>query len=104
MDNKRKGSSPPSPPKQSGRSEWNQPSARTFDLIDDDDGPLPAPPDFDGQAGRVPELIDGDEGIIDDAEVIDDGEVLDSALTGGEGGFFLAVSYTHLTLPTSDLM
>jgi hypothetical protein len=92
VDNKRKGSSPPSPPKQSGRSEWNQPSARTFDLIDDDDGPLPAPPDFDGQAGRVPELIDGDEGIIDDAEVIDDGEVLDSALV-------TEVRASHLTPP-----
>ena len=81
MDNKRKGSSPPSPPTQSGRLEWNEPSGRPFELMDDDDdGPLPAPPEFDGKAGRIPDLLDGDEVILEDAEVIDDGEVLDSAL------------------------
>jgi len=81
VDNKRKGSSPPSPPKQSGRLEWNEPSARTFAMMDDDDdGPLPAPPEFDGQAGRIPELLDGDEVILDDAEMVEDSDLLDSAL------------------------
>lgn len=84
MDNKRKGSSPSSPPKQSGGLAWDEPSAHErsmFDLTDDDDGPLPAPPDFDGNADRIPDLLDGDEMILDDAEeLVEDAELLDSAL------------------------
>ena len=46
----------------------------------DDDEPLPAPPEFDGNAGRVPDLLDADDVILDDAEVLEDPELLDSAL------------------------
>ena len=73
MDNKRKGSASPSG---SGRFKWDAAPAR--DSFADDDGPLPAPPEFDGQRGGVPELLDAEE--IVEAEAIEDPELLDSAL------------------------
>lgn len=82
MDNKRKGSNSQRTPSGNGRSEWDEahPSkpGDTFNFADDDDddGPVPAPPEFDGERGSVPELLDGDEVI---EEPIDDADLLDSA-------------------------
>ena len=76
VDNKRKGSASPSG---SGGFKWDaSPTRDPFAFADDDDGPLPAPPDFDAQRGGVPELLDAEE--IVETEVIEDPELLDSAL------------------------
>jgi hypothetical protein len=81
VDNKRKGSASPQSPSGSDRFAWDEaPTRDTFTFADDDDdGPLPAPPEFDGQAGGVPELLDADD-IVDAPEPIEDPELLDSAL------------------------
>ncbi len=81
MDNKRKGSNSQQTPSGSGRFEWDEAhpskSGDTFNFADDDDeGPLPAPPEFDGERGSVPELLDGEEVV---EEPIDDADLLDSA-------------------------
>ena len=78
VDNKRKGSASPS-----GGFKWDESPRDPFAFADDDDGPLPAPPDFDsggmsGRGGGVPELLDAEE--IVEAEVVEDPELLDSAL------------------------
>ncbi|HEY0134378.1 MAG TPA: hypothetical protein VGB85_09870, partial [Nannocystis sp.] len=81
MDNKRKGSDPQQSPSESDRFEWDKPqpnrSRDSFNFADDDeDGPVPAPPEFDGERGSVPDLLDGEEVV---EEPIEDSDLLESA-------------------------
>ncbi len=67
-----------------------------FEFTDDDDSPLPAPPEFDGRRENVPDLLEGDL-ADDDVATAEELETEEPELL--EGSIVMEVPRTHRVPP-----